>query len=34
MLDFPYGNCDFFRIIDENKLYIDRTDHIHLLERD
>jgi len=33
MLDFPYGNCDFFRIIDENKLYIDRTDHIHLLER-
>ena len=33
MLDFPYGNCDFYRVINENKLYIDRTDRIPLLEQ-
>ncbi|MEM7533388.1 MAG: AAA family ATPase, partial [Chloroflexota bacterium] len=33
MLAFPYGNCDFYDIITENNLYIDRTDRIPLLER-
>jgi len=29
---FPYGICDFYQIITENYFYIDRTDHIRLIE--
>ncbi len=31
-LKFPYGYCDFERIITDNYFYQDRTDRIHLLE--
>ncbi len=31
-LKFPYGNCNFERIISENYFYQDRTDRIQLLE--
>jgi hypothetical protein len=33
LIQFPYGDADFYRIITENKFYIDRTDKIQLLER-
>jgi hypothetical protein len=32
MLKFPYGNCDFYKIITENYFYVDRTAAIPLLE--
>jgi hypothetical protein len=32
-MQFPYGTCDFQRIIENNKLYIDRTHLIPLVER-
>lgn len=31
-MKFPYGNSDFYKIITQNELYIDRTDRIPLLE--
>lgn len=31
-MKFPYGNSNFYKIITENYLYLDRTNHIHLLE--
>ncbi|MDM8528506.1 AAA family ATPase [Anaerolineales bacterium HSG24] len=31
-LKFPYGYCDFEKIIRKNYLFVDRTDRIHLLE--
>ncbi len=32
MLKFPYGISDFYKIITENYVYIDRTDCIRLVE--
>jgi hypothetical protein len=32
MLKFPYGNCDFYKIITEHYFYVDRTTAIPLLE--
>ena len=32
MMKFPYGISDFYKIITEGYLYIDRTDRISLLE--
>lgn len=32
MLKFPYGESDFYKIITEGYLYVDRTDRIPLLE--
>jgi len=32
MLKFPYGVCDFYKIITNNFFYIDRTNHIPLIE--
>jgi len=32
-MQFPYDTCDFQRIIENNKLYIDRTHLIPLVER-
>lgn len=31
-IKFPYGNNDFYQLITENYLYIDRTDRIAQLE--
>lgn len=33
MLKFPYGISDFYKIITENYVYVDRTDRIHLIEK-
>lgn len=33
MIKFPYGNSDFYQIITEDYLYVDRTDRIPLLEK-
>lgn len=32
MMKFPYGISDFYKIITEGYLYVDRTDRISLLE--
>ena len=32
-IQFPYGLADFYALITENYLYIDRTDHIPLIEK-
>jgi len=32
-IEFPYGLADFYALITENYLYIDRTDHIPLIEK-
>ena len=32
MLKFPYGICDFYNLITENYFFVDRTDHIRLIE--
>lgn len=32
-MKFPYGNCDFYDIITEQYFYVDRTDHIPLIEK-
>jgi hypothetical protein len=32
MLKFPYGLCDFYRIQTENYFYVDRTNHIRVIE--
>jgi hypothetical protein len=32
MLKFPYGLCDFYRIQTENYFYLDRTNHIRVIE--
>jgi hypothetical protein len=34
MLKFPYGLCDFYRIQTENYFYVDRTNHIRVIEED
>jgi hypothetical protein len=31
-MKFPYGNADFYKIITENYVYIDRSDRIRLIE--
>ncbi|HFD38863.1 MAG TPA: AAA family ATPase, partial [Anaerolineae bacterium] len=31
-MKFPYGICDFYKIITEGYWYVDRTDHIPLVE--
>lgn len=31
-MKFPYGNCNFYKIITEGYFYIDRTDRIPLIE--
>jgi len=32
MLKFPYGRRDFYELITENYLYLDRTHHIPFIE--
>jgi hypothetical protein len=32
MLKFPYGVCDFYKLITNHFFYVDRTNHIHLIE--
>ena len=32
MIKFPYGDANFYKIITQNKFFIDRTDKIRLLE--
>jgi hypothetical protein len=32
MLKFPYGLCDFYRLITENYFYVDRTNYIRVIE--
>jgi len=32
ILKFPYGFSDFYRIITTNHFYVDRTNHIRLIE--
>ncbi len=32
MMKFPYGICDFYKIITKNYFYVDRTDRIPLIE--
>ena len=33
MIQFPYGDADFYSIITENYFFVDRTDKIRLLEK-
>jgi len=33
MLEFPYSVCDFYTLITEDYFYVDRTNHIRLIEK-
>ncbi|TGO02782.1 hypothetical protein PN36_19215 [Candidatus Thiomargarita nelsonii] len=33
MLEFPYSICDFYTLITEDYFYVDRTNHIRLIEK-
>ncbi|MEN8218676.1 MAG: AAA family ATPase [Pseudomonadota bacterium] len=33
MLEFPYGICDFHSVVTDNYFYVDRTNHIPLIEK-
>ena len=34
MLKFPYGICDFDKLMTEDYFYVDRTEHIRLIEEE